>query len=109
MYPFLGEYDAMAVCQGLKHVNSNMEEEVTLSASVSPDINLTVKKKAKKPKKGEIIEENQSAFGDIPAISLPNGCNSLPVELIPLLERFTKVYLWLDNDKSGERTGSCSY
>ena len=108
MYISSGEYDAMAVCQGLKHVNSNIEE-VTVAASVSLDSNLTVKKKGKKPKKGEILEDDQSAFGDIPAISLPNGCNSLPVELIPLLERFTKVYLWLDNDKSGERTGSCFY
>lgn len=38
----------------------------------------------------------------IPAISLPNGCNSLPSTLIPLLESFTKIYLWLDNDKSGQ-------
>lgn len=38
----------------------------------------------------------------LPAVSLPNGCNSLPTELIPLLERFDKIYLWLDNDKSGQ-------
>ena len=36
----------------------------------------------------------------VPAISLPNGCNSLPVELIPLLDSFKKIYLWMDNDKS---------
>ena len=39
---------------------------------------------------------------DTPVVSLPNGCNSLPVELIPLLERFTKIYLWMDNDRSGQ-------
>jgi twinkle protein len=37
----------------------------------------------------------------IPAISLPNGCMSLPSELIPQLERFEKIILWMDNDKSG--------
>ena len=36
----------------------------------------------------------------VPAISLPNGCNSLPVELLPLLDSFKKIYLWMDNDKS---------
>lgn len=38
---------------------------------------------------------------DTPVISLPNGCMSLPLELIPQLERFKKIYLWLDNDRSG--------
>jgi hypothetical protein len=37
----------------------------------------------------------------VPAVSLPNGCNSLPNDLIPLLDSFTKIYLWLDNDQSG--------
>ena len=38
----------------------------------------------------------------LPAISLPNGCNSLPPALLPMLEQFDKVYLWLDNDKPGQ-------
>lgn len=38
----------------------------------------------------------------IPVVSLPNGCNSLPTELIPLLDNFSKIYLWLDFDKSGQ-------
>ena len=37
----------------------------------------------------------------VPAVSLPNGCQSLPVEILPLLERFEKVYLWMDNDLPG--------
>lgn len=37
-----------------------------------------------------------------PAISLPNGCRSLPVESLPLLERFEKIYLWMDNDGPGQ-------
>ena len=37
-----------------------------------------------------------------PAISLPNGCRSLPVEVLPLLEDFTKIYLWMDNDAAGQ-------
>lgn len=39
---------------------------------------------------------------DIPAISLPNGCNSFPPELVRWLERFKKIYLWMDNDKPGQ-------
>jgi twinkle protein len=60
-----GEYDAMAVAQGL--------------AALPLDDPLRA----------------------VPVISLPNGCNSLPTDLIPLLEPFKKVYLWMDNDKSG--------
>jgi len=39
---------------------------------------------------------------DIPAVSLPNGASSLPPELLPVLERFNKVYLWMDNDAVGQ-------
>jgi twinkle protein len=38
----------------------------------------------------------------IPAISLPNGARSFPVDLIPYLERFEKIYLWLDDDVPGQ-------
>lgn len=38
----------------------------------------------------------------MPAVSLPNGCRSLPVEVLPLLERFEKIYLWMDNDGPGQ-------
>ena len=37
-----------------------------------------------------------------PAISLPNGCRSLPVETLPLLEDFERIYLWMDNDGPGQ-------
>jgi twinkle protein len=37
-----------------------------------------------------------------PAVSLPNGCRSLPVEVLPLLEKFEKIYLWMDNDAPGQ-------
>ena len=37
-----------------------------------------------------------------PAVSLPNGCRSLPVEVLPLLEEFDKIYLWMDNDAPGQ-------
>ncbi|KAM9969637.1 hypothetical protein ACTFIR_001473 [Dictyostelium discoideum] len=37
----------------------------------------------------------------IPTISLPNGANSLPIALLPLLERFEKIYLWMDDDVPG--------
>ncbi len=38
----------------------------------------------------------------VPAVSLPNGCSSLPTELLPRLENFSRIYLWLDNDKPGQ-------
>ena len=38
----------------------------------------------------------------MPAISLPNGARSLPVEVLPLLEKFSKIYLWMDRDISGQ-------
>jgi twinkle protein len=37
-----------------------------------------------------------------PAISLPNGARSLPVALLPALERFEKIYLWMDDDVPGQ-------
>ena len=37
-----------------------------------------------------------------PAVSLPNGCRSLPVEILPLLENIEKIYLWMDNDAAGQ-------
>lgn len=37
----------------------------------------------------------------IPAVSLPNGTNSLPLELVPYFDRFQQVYLWLDADEPG--------
>ncbi|CEG37503.1 mitochondrial helicase twinkle [Plasmopara halstedii] len=36
------------------------------------------------------------------AVSLPNGCQSLPPSVLPLLERFERIYLWMDNDASGQ-------
>ncbi|KYQ94381.1 T7-like mitochondrial DNA helicase [Tieghemostelium lacteum] len=38
----------------------------------------------------------------IPTISLPNGANSLPITLLPMLERFEKIYLWMDDDVPGQ-------
>ena len=39
----------------------------------------------------------------LPAVSLPNGANSLPPRLIERLERFSKIYLWLDDDAAGQQ------
>ena len=63
-----GEYDAMAVAQGL----------------------------------AALPEGHALHIKNLPAISLPNGCNSLPPSLLPQLEQFDKIYLWLDNDKPGQ-------
>lgn len=38
----------------------------------------------------------------LPAVSLPNGASSLPMELLPMLERFKKIYLWMDDDIPGQ-------
>lgn len=65
-----GEYDAMAVSQGL---------------STLPD---------------------SDPLKHVPAISLPNGCGSIPDSLIPMLAPFNKIYLWLDNDESGQKGGA---
>ena len=37
----------------------------------------------------------------IPAVSLPNGTNSLPIELVPFFDKFKQIYLWLDADEPG--------
>jgi twinkle protein len=37
-----------------------------------------------------------------PAVSLPNGARSLPVEVLPMLEQMEKIYLWMDNDAAGQ-------
>ena len=36
-----------------------------------------------------------------PTISLPNGANNLPLECLPWLEKYTRIYLWLDSDIVG--------
>lgn len=36
------------------------------------------------------------------AISLPNGASSLPPQVLPLLERFERIYLWMDDDVPGQ-------
>ncbi len=36
-----------------------------------------------------------------PSISLPNGANSLPPEVLPLLEDFERIYVWMDDDAAG--------
>ncbi|OQR85631.1 twinkle protein [Achlya hypogyna] len=38
----------------------------------------------------------------LPAVSLPNGCRSLPPAVLPLLERFETIYLWMDSDVHGQ-------
>eukprot|EP00347_Sterkiella_histriomuscorum_P022319 403330901 len=40
----------------------------------------------------------------IPAVSLPNGANHLPVQVLPFFERFERIYLWLDADEVGRNS-----
>lgn len=37
-----------------------------------------------------------------PALSLPNGASSLPLSVVKMLERFQKIYLWMDDDIPGQ-------
>eukprot|EP00968_Pinguiococcus_pyrenoidosus_P029096 scaffold8310_cov325-Pinguiococcus_pyrenoidosus.AAC.1 len=37
----------------------------------------------------------------MPAVSLPSGINNLPEMVIPLLERFERIFLWTDFDQPG--------
>eukprot|EP00743_Colponemidia_sp_Colp-15_P007121 GILK01007682.1.p1 GENE.GILK01007682.1~~GILK01007682.1.p1 ORF type:complete len:818 (-),score=127.08 GILK01007682.1:134-2587(-) len=37
-----------------------------------------------------------------PTVSLPNGASSLPVQVLPWLERFDTIYLWMDEDLPGQ-------
>ena len=36
-----------------------------------------------------------------PAISLPQGANSLPDHLLPYLDQFETIILWVDKDEAG--------
>jgi twinkle protein len=38
----------------------------------------------------------------IPSVSLPTSVYQLPQSVLPLLERFSKIYLWLDDDVDGQ-------
>eukprot|EP01052_Picozoa_sp_SAG31_P042881 SAG31_NODE_6957_length_1835_cov_1.206221_1_plen_135_part_10 len=71
-----GEFDAMAVRQatGL----SNLFGRKFLNAS-------------------HIISSSWYLYRvGVAAVSLPNGASSLPPAVLPALERFTVVYLWMD-------------
>ena len=37
----------------------------------------------------------------IHAISVPNGASSLPISILPLLEDFKEIILWMDDDIAG--------
>ena len=39
----------------------------------------------------------------IPSVSLPNGANNLPPSVLPWLEWFSWIYLWMDNDEAGQQ------
>lgn len=37
----------------------------------------------------------------VPAVSLPNGASSLPIEIIEMLEPFKRIVFWMDDDVKG--------
>ena len=91
----------MAVAQGL---DISGRKGVKAARKIKSGPKLAAMNAIENEKEGCLPAE--STAWDIPVISLPNGCNSLPIDLIPLLDRFTTVYLWLDNDKSGKELSS---
>lgn len=48
-------------------------------------------------------DANRKKLLGVPVVSLPNGCNSFPSELIPFLDKFTKIYLYMDYDEPGQQ------
>ena len=121
----IGEYDAMAVAQALSQLYPSKSDDTVITVentitNTNTEVNnnntkiskqssvITPRKKESKTKKNITLPSDVTVsvlsklpFHDIPTISLPNGCNSLPPELISRLERFETIYLWMDNDKSG--------
>jgi hypothetical protein len=115
-----GEYDAMAVYQGLRNAAAAVAASATVTAAST-----AVTASAAATTTSDTAIEGASRDGEAaetpvqlaslcalppashplyatPAVSLPNGCNSLPAELLPLLQGFHKIYLWLDADDSGK-------
>ena len=37
----------------------------------------------------------------LPALSLPQGANSMPDAILPYFDQFEKIILWMDNDEAG--------
>lgn len=101
-----GEYDAMAVAQGLVVPECAVVGKEKVERKVKKKVGIVLPGSPTSSSADESAEAGGGKEGlsswDLPAISLPNGCNSLPSDLIPLLERFTRIYLWMDNDKSGQ-------
>lgn len=102
-FPRVGEYDAMAVAQGLD-ISGRKGVKAARKVKSGPKLAAMNTIESENEKEGGLPAV--STAWDIPVISLPNGCNSLPIDLIPLLDRFTTIYLWLDNDKSGKEQSS---
>lgn len=50
----------------------------------------------------ESAEGVRKRLRDTPVISLPIGANAFPSELIPLLDRFTQIYVYMDYDQAGQ-------
>jgi hypothetical protein len=116
-----GEYDAMAVYQGLRNAAAAVSASATAAATTAVTASATAAATTTSDtaiegasRDGEAAE-TPSQFASLcplppasdpvyatPAVSLPNGCNSLPAELLPLLQGFHKIYLWLDADDSGK-------
>ncbi len=118
-----GEFDCLAVAQavswGVSRQNElNKQKEMQEKEDKKNEKKLKFKQRHKNvslindAERSEINEhDNQFDMENIFAtvdlehlkvVSLPNGCNSLPPDVLPLLERFEKIYLWMDNDEAGQ-------
>lgn len=75
-----GEYDCLAVAQAIDSYLQINSADATTSTTTT------------------------KLLSNIRVVSLPNGCHSLPTELLPQLASFQRIYLWLDNDAQGQQS-----
>lgn len=102
-----GEYDAMAVAQALADFHTAIVDKqqhqistttatsnITSTASNTVSTSHSNTNKTQPPLDSKLAETFQcQQFDKIPVISLPNGCSSLPPELLPLLEKYVLLPL----------------
>ena len=87
-----GEYDALAVAQALQDFDPDLALDGHRDRDRDRDSGAS--------RAGETVGARRW-IKDVPVVSLPNGCSSLPLELVVKLEPFDRIFLWLDDDSSG--------
>nr|CAG4716277.1 unnamed protein product [Naegleria fowleri] len=91
-----------------KSLSSSSSSSSSSGKTLANDARLGGRKDPKHEKRIIITEGEFDAMAvyqktGITAVSLPNGCRSLPIEVIQWLEPFDKIYLWMDDDVPGQQ------